>query len=409
MPSSRRHFATSDPLSGDFNCVKSPAEKQLGAASTWYELKDFVDCCLTLGLHDAPTTGYYYTWYSNNDSNPVWCKLDRVVLNNKSLEAGLHGGAHFNPPGCLSDHSPDHPDFIATIEYGWSLNVEGTPQFSLCKKLKVLKSIFKAINSLHFNHISIRAKEANLALQDEQLQLESNPRNAALRDSLGDLRKKVVFLAEVEIHFFYQKAIIYFLTMGDQNSKFFHDMVKRNAARNVILAVTKSDGSIITSNADIAQEFIASTPHSWRRSLRKSTDFARFSSRTLREHQLPGRKFVILRKSVDSVSDTFNPGIFPSLPELWNIHHKADTLWVKWINDVYLRGVSIWDWQPKKGDFSFLQRLADIRNKVVTTFSSSEAAIQRMAEWSNIKGLETSKAYEYFRPKLTKQPWKAAI
>ncbi|KAL0329451.1 UNVERIFIED_CONTAM: hypothetical protein Sradi_4931800 [Sesamum radiatum] len=91
---------------GDFNCVKSPAEKQLGVPPTWYELKDFSDCCLALGLHDAQTTGCYYTWYSNSDSNPVWCKLDRVLLNNDWLEAGFHCTAHFNPPGCLSDHSP---------------------------------------------------------------------------------------------------------------------------------------------------------------------------------------------------------------------------------------------------------------------------------------------------------------
>ncbi|KAK4422081.1 hypothetical protein Salat_2159100 [Sesamum alatum] len=68
---------------GDFNCAKSTAEKQLSATPTWYELKDFVDCCLTLGLHDAPTTGCYYTWYSNSDSNPVWCKLDQMLLNNE--------------------------------------------------------------------------------------------------------------------------------------------------------------------------------------------------------------------------------------------------------------------------------------------------------------------------------------
>ncbi|KAL0289463.1 UNVERIFIED_CONTAM: hypothetical protein Sradi_7074000 [Sesamum radiatum] len=141
---------------GDFNCIKSPAEKQLGVTPTWYELKDFVDCCLALGLHDAQTTGCYYTWYSNNDSNPVWCKLDRVLLNNDWLEAGLHCTAHFNPPGCLSDHSPgivsifdnpapkpksfrffnmwaDHQDFIPTVEGRWGLNVEGTPQFRLCR------------------------------------------------------------------------------------------------------------------------------------------------------------------------------------------------------------------------------------------------------------------------------------
>ncbi|KAL0290261.1 UNVERIFIED_CONTAM: hypothetical protein Scaly_2678500 [Sesamum calycinum] len=79
---------------GDFNCIKSPAEKQLGVTPTWYELKDFVDCCLALGLHDAQTTGCYYTWYSNSDSNPVWCKLDRVLLNNDWLESwGMFLGA----------------------------------------------------------------------------------------------------------------------------------------------------------------------------------------------------------------------------------------------------------------------------------------------------------------------------
>ncbi|KAL0407657.1 UNVERIFIED_CONTAM: hypothetical protein Sradi_1700100 [Sesamum radiatum] len=72
---------------GNFNFVKSPTKKQLGVLPTWYELKDFVDCCIAPGLHDAPTTDCYYTWYSNSDSNPVWCKLDRVFLNNDWLEA----------------------------------------------------------------------------------------------------------------------------------------------------------------------------------------------------------------------------------------------------------------------------------------------------------------------------------
>ncbi|KAL0401736.1 UNVERIFIED_CONTAM: hypothetical protein Slati_4203500 [Sesamum latifolium] len=102
-----------------------------------------------------------------------------------------------------------------------------------------------------------RAKEADLALQSTQLHLESNPEDAVVRGSLGDLRKKAVFLAEAERHFYYQKAKIHFLKIGDRNTKFFHDMVKRNAAKSSILAITKSDGSTITSAADIRQEFVA--------------------------------------------------------------------------------------------------------------------------------------------------------
>ncbi|KAL0427126.1 UNVERIFIED_CONTAM: hypothetical protein Slati_2887400 [Sesamum latifolium] len=196
---------------GDFNCVKSTTEKQLGVVPTWYELKDFNDCCLSLGLTDAPTTGCYYTWYSNSDSNPVWCKLDRVLLNNEWLEAGLQCSAHFNPPGCLSDHSPDHPEFLATVEEGWRLN----------------------------------------------LHLDSNPGDATVRASLGDLRKKAVFLAEAERHFFYQKAKIHYMKMGDRSTKFFHDLVKRNVAKSSILAITKGDGSTITEAGDIGQEFVA--------------------------------------------------------------------------------------------------------------------------------------------------------
>ncbi|KAK4403203.1 hypothetical protein Sango_1061000 [Sesamum angolense] len=146
---------------------------------------------------------------------------------------------------------------MATVENGWNLNVNGIAQFCLCRKLKALKGHLKAFNNLHFSHISVRAKDADLALQDAQIQLESDPENATIRDSVRELRKKVVFLAEAERHFYYQKAKLHFLKIGDRNTKFFHDMVKRNAAKNSILAITKTDGTTITSAMEIGQEFVS--------------------------------------------------------------------------------------------------------------------------------------------------------
>ncbi|KAL0431095.1 UNVERIFIED_CONTAM: hypothetical protein Sradi_0735500, partial [Sesamum radiatum] len=162
-------------------------------------------------------------------------------------------------PACNAVHisTPrDHPEFLATVDEGWSLNVEGTAQFKLCRKLKALKNPLKAFNRLHDSHISVRVKEADIALQNTQLHLDSNLGDAAVGDSLGDLRKKAVFLAKAKMHFYYQKAKIHFLKMGDRTTKFFHDIVKRNSAKSFILAITKSDGSIITSAANIRQEFV---------------------------------------------------------------------------------------------------------------------------------------------------------
>ncbi|KAK4383209.1 hypothetical protein Sango_2798400 [Sesamum angolense] len=63
----------------------------------------------------------------------------------------------------------------------------------------------------------------------------------------------------------------------------------------------------------------------------------------------------------------------------------------------------------KKDDSPLLRRLAEIRDRIITDFGSTEAAIRQMTEWTDRKGLVTSIAYEYFRPKLPKQPWKASI
>ncbi|KAL2225719.1 UNVERIFIED_CONTAM: hypothetical protein Sindi_3098600, partial [Sesamum indicum] len=179
-------------IMGDFNCVKSPNEKQLGVAPSWYELKDFVDCCTALGLHDVPTTGCYYTWYSNNESNPVWCKLDRSF-------ATMHGLRAVYIAVPISIHRDASPTTLRLlVEANWNLNVDGTAQFCLCKRLKALKGELKAFNSQHYSHISARAKEADHTLQVAQNQLESNPGDVALRNSLGDLRKRAVFLAEAE-------------------------------------------------------------------------------------------------------------------------------------------------------------------------------------------------------------------
>ncbi|KAL2237586.1 UNVERIFIED_CONTAM: hypothetical protein Sindi_0950300 [Sesamum indicum] len=194
-------------IMGDFNCVKSPEEKQLGVAPTWYEHKDFVDC-LTSPQRVAITHGI-----------PTM----KATLCGANLTGSFTTTNDLRPVYIAASTSTHRDAYPTTPRQRWNLNVEGTPQFSLCKRLKALKGALKAFNTQHYNHISTSGKETDLALQDvqdAQNQLESNLRNVTLRESLGDLRRKAVFLVETERHFFYQKTKIHYLKQEDQNTKF---------------------------------------------------------------------------------------------------------------------------------------------------------------------------------------------
>ncbi|KAL0305148.1 UNVERIFIED_CONTAM: hypothetical protein Scaly_2995400 [Sesamum calycinum] len=109
------------------------------------------------------------------------------------------------------------------------------------------------------------------------------------------------------------------------------------------------------------------------------------------------------------VSGISNLGMLLSLPESYGTFIARQTPYGPSGSMSLPPGASLWDWQPKKGDSPLLRRLAEIRDRIITDFGSTDAAIRHMTEWTDSKGLVTSIAYEYFRPKLPKQPWKASI
>ncbi|KAL0336501.1 UNVERIFIED_CONTAM: Retrovirus-related Pol polyprotein from type-2 retrotransposable element R2DM [Sesamum radiatum] len=101
--------------------------------------------------------------------------------------------------------------------------------------------------------------------------------------------------------------------------------------------------------------------------LKRSTVCARPSYGIPREHRWPGRKFAIRRRKAVWVSGISNPGMLLSLPESYG---------------------------------TFIARQTPYR---------PNAATHHMGEWTDSKGPVTSKAYEYFKSKLPRQPLKASI
>ncbi|GAA0148589.1 hypothetical protein LIER_36756 [Lithospermum erythrorhizon] len=65
---------------------------------------------------------------------------------------------------------------------------------------------------------------------------------------------------------------------------------------------------------------------------------------------------------------------------LWNIHADANTLWLKWVHSVYLRGQSIWDYNNRNRDSYLMKRLCDIKDAIIVAFGNRQRAIDGLAK-----------------------------
>ncbi|KAK4415299.1 hypothetical protein Salat_2637200 [Sesamum alatum] len=135
------------------------------------------------------------------------------------------------------------------------------------------------------------------------------------------------------------------------------------------MAITKSDGTIITSTEDIGHEYVA---------------------------------FFTSLLGTEAPTNPVDNNVFEWGP-------KLSSEQAQWVNGVYLKGNSIWEWRPKRGDSPLFQRLSQIHDIIVGVVGSPQAAKQLFETWASSKGLDTSKAYEYFKPKQARQPWQAMI
>nr|TKS00954.1 hypothetical protein D5086_0000177960 [Populus alba] len=194
--------------------------KHNGEAVSAYEVSDFNDCCFDTGLRDATYTGCHYTW----SNGMVWSKLDRVLIN--PFWSSLHSSAHvhFATPGAFSDHSPAavkldsyvqgrrnfkffnmwaaHDQFLGVVSSCWLTQVYGTPMYTLCRKLKLLKGPLKELNRLHFSHISERVSSLESHFDQIQSAFQHDRDNQSLFEQDKALRSKLSSLKFAEHQFF---------------------------------------------------------------------------------------------------------------------------------------------------------------------------------------------------------------
>ena len=260
---------------GDFNAVMSQGDRHGSAPVNSYEVSDFYSCCMDLGLSDLMYSGCHFTW----NKGTSWSKIDRVMANPLWSMSSLPVSVHFSPPGGFSDHSQmwiellgaqssgkkcfkffnmwtRHEDFMRIVAAQWLVKVPGCPMFVLCRKLKLLKRPLKALNQLHFGHISERVAGIEQELSIIQHQRQANLECDNLLDQENQLRRKLVNLKLSEKMFFSQKLKYQFLAASDKGSKFFHCLMNQNNRRNFIAAIKKENDQLSTSQEEVGGVFV---------------------------------------------------------------------------------------------------------------------------------------------------------
>ncbi|KAL0451204.1 UNVERIFIED_CONTAM: hypothetical protein Slati_1098500 [Sesamum latifolium] len=110
---------------GDFNTVADMSEVCGYSGDIRVAMEEFQDCISQTGLITLPMQGDLFTWHNRStDSRSLWKRLDRMLANDRWLARW--------------------PDFIPTVQRIWGNSVVGTAMYSVTRKLKALKPLFRA-------------------------------------------------------------------------------------------------------------------------------------------------------------------------------------------------------------------------------------------------------------------------
>ena len=154
----------------------------------------------------------------------------------------------------------EHKDFLPTVQRVWdstqALYPSRTALSLFHRKLKLLKQPLRELNKTHYGNLPARTKQAYNELcecQNRVLQ-DPSPNNVAWT---AEAAERWNVLARIEEKFYRQKSCVRWLTAGDQNTTFFHNMVQTKIAKNTIRSLVTAQGEVLTTLSDIKKEAVS--------------------------------------------------------------------------------------------------------------------------------------------------------
>lgn len=260
---------------GDFNNVKNYDERINGKNVTYYECRDMMEACTTLGLTDSPyTSNDRFTWM---DKKKIFSKIDRVLLNSNWMNERIFCHTHYPEMWHLSDHKPAivslykgdnrrkksfkfqnmwcvHENFNNIVKEGWTDAPRGSYQFRLCSLLKNLRKPLSKLHNSQFSHLAKQVEVANSCVCAAMEKVRDDPSETHIA-GLNQAKKKADFINKVEYTFLQQHTKANYLRKSDKCNKFFHSLMRSNRRKAHIGSILRRDGEPTSSSREIASEF----------------------------------------------------------------------------------------------------------------------------------------------------------
>ncbi|KAL2251903.1 UNVERIFIED_CONTAM: putative mitochondrial protein [Sesamum indicum] len=245
-------------VGGDFNAVRDLSENT--------------------ALLPLPMQGKWYTWH-NRSASPrnLWKRLDRMLTNDTWT---LQFPSVFYQ--CLTPRTSDHslmvvngdnqqrfggmfrfdnfltlsPDFIPSVQSIWQQQIVGVPMFSVTRKLKALKPIFRE-QRRNKGDLSHNVELARGFLEQAQVLVSLHRQDEHILQLEHCSRLVYTKAAELERIMLQQRAKMEWMKGGDLCSRvFFRKIAQRKTARR-ILQINDAQGITITEPNAVIHEFIS--------------------------------------------------------------------------------------------------------------------------------------------------------
>ncbi|XP_024974939.1 uncharacterized protein LOC112513048 [Cynara cardunculus var. scolymus] len=247
---------------GDFNAVRRPNER-LGSDFDSGSALDLNNFIFSNGLLDLNMGGRKFTRKSADGSK--WSKWDRFLVSHNFLDIWPKASVVALPflysdhcpvllDGCREDFGPipfklynswlHDADFVQLVKDGWIKNTNVDANSNNIKlfmsKLKHLKSGIKAWRKAKMES----GKAEKIALRSKIDDFDARAMNRVLTDAdvqaRADAMKRVLEIDEAELCDLKQKAKARWDLEGDENTRFFHGILRSKYSRSNILGINEN-------------------------------------------------------------------------------------------------------------------------------------------------------------------------